>query len=355
MHLFIKKICLLVALSGCSIFSFAQSVKTIKLKATEKITLHSYNIQNVVDDREDTSNIGTMHTGLSNKLTAIDLANGAQHAITDFIQQHIASQDTDNAVELHIAALSITESRERGMQERADLDAKFAFYINGEKLIEYSGSSFAQAGLNASPYVGKLVSESIQNVLKQFDSWFGENESKYKDSKKFMVNVVLKTTSDDSDYIVYTKSTQLQLGDFAGKPDNMSLGAAATYSGMLLSYEINNKTGPTIATVEVTPYMDKTRSWVKSKHKSAYILSHEQLHFEITAYITCHFIDALKKADLSPDNFKQKITSLQQEYAQLIQDTQDQYDDETQHGTIPAKQEAWKRKVESELATANCY
>lgn len=334
-------------------FAFAQK-KIITLKSNGKIVLKNYKVEAVEDEREEKNNIGFITSPVSKKMVPLDLKDGAISAIDNFIKNNTQVVQNTDAIILKINTLSIHEKKE-GSGERTTLDAKYTFYINGEKLIDYSGSSYVQSTGDASPYIAKMISQSIEGVLHQFDEWYGENKLKYYESKKFLVKVVLQKNTDDDDKIVFSKNSVLQIEDFTGRPDDLSDGAAATYSGFTVSYEMNNKAGPTIATVDVTPFMQRSQSWMKKEGKSPYVLRHEQIHFNITGYLTCQFIKAVETFPFTQENFKTEMNQLQKKYVTIISNTQHLYDDETQHGQDIAKQKEWDNKIEQELKAVTCY
>lgn len=335
-------------------FELLAQKKIILLKPNEKLSIENYQIQQVIDDRADKDNIGSIRIPISGKTARLDLQNGASAAVKDFIKNNILQNKNGENISLHIVALNVHDEK-NGVQKKTTLDAKFAFYSNNEKLVDYSGSSVVQGAGDATPYIGKLVSQSIEGVLKEFDGWFLQNKQRLQDSKTFLVKVVLPQQSDDNDKIIFSKNNLLQISDFIGKPDALSEGVGATFSGFSVSYEISNKTGPFVATIEVMPFMQRSHSWMKKEGKNAIVLRHEQMHFNITGYITCEFIKAVEAFNFSKENFKPEINALQKKYVDMITQTQEQYDDETNHGQNVAKQKEWEDKIMSEVNKADCY
>lgn len=330
---------------------FAQPAKTVKLKATAgNITVRTFKVSTVVDDREDTTSIGTMRAGIRNKTAFVNLPDGATRAISEFMSTSVNQPDEATPIAFHILKLNVKESV-KGMKEQADLSTQYGFFKNGKKIIDYSGTSYVQTGMDASPYIGKLVSQSIEQVLKEFDTWWAANQHLYDESKKEELKVLIhvNTTSTDTDEIMYTASRPLSLADFKGSPDNLSKALAATYSGFSLKYQLQGDHTGSTAHVEIKPYFDQSKSWIKPAGKIPYVLQHEQLHFDIAALKTCELIIAIKNASFTTSGFEESISGLQKKYSKEMEQMQAAYDDETSHGVFKTKQGLWQSRIAAAL------
>jgi hypothetical protein len=342
---------LLLLLLCISSTVLAQPTKTVKLKATvERLTVHSFNIAAVVDDRKDTSNIGTMRAGLANRAAFVNLQNGARAAIADFITENLWQSPVMDSMELHILDLNVKESV-KGLSEKATLNTRYGFFRNGKKIIEYSGSSYIQSGKDVSPYIGKLVSQSIEQVLKEFDAWWPDNKQTFDETKRnqLKVNVTVKTSGSNEDEIVYNTERPLTVADFKGTPDALSKALAATSSGFMLQYEMQGNYAGNTANVELLPYFEIQKSWMKPGGKTAYVLQHEQLHFDISALKTYELVIAIKNHTFTVANFKEEIASLQKQYSKEMELMQAQYDEETSHGVFKEKQNLWQARIKNEI------
>lgn len=329
----------------------AQTIKTVKLKApTGKISLRNFQVSNIVDEREDTTHIGTMRAGITNKTTFVNLQDGARAAVTGFIGNYTNQPPGKEEIALHILTLNVSE-KSKGSKEQVDLDTKYGFFRNGKKIIDYSSTSYVQTGADASPYIGKLVSQSIEQVLKEFDSWWPDNKQLYDESRKneIKVTVTLKTKSTDPDHLVYNTAIPLTTGDFRGPVDDLSKALAATYSGLALQYEVKGNNMGSAANIEIMPYFDYSKSWMREDGKTAYVLQHEQLHFDITAIKTFELIAAVRATTFTAEGIKEEIAALQRQYSKALEQMQAQYDGETNHGILKDKQSLWFARIKNEL------
>lgn len=330
-------------------------MKIIKLKQ-EKASFkpQRFHIISVTDDRADTTNIGTMHAGILNKLTQINLQNGSTASISRFIENNIVQDTATAGIELHIIQLEISE-KITGMKQQADLAMGVAFYFYGNKLVEYSGSAFMQTGADASIYIETLIRQNLERSLKEFDKWLEQNKNSITKNAGVEVNVEIARTLDDLDQILYSKSRPLTFDDFKGEPDDLSIGAAATFSGVDMKYYTETKNGLTAVKVVLTPYADKSKSWKKKDINNSNILQHEQLHFDITAIKACELADSIRQQVFTVDNFGSILKDMLRRTDKETMQMQLMYDKETVHGTNTKKQKEWNENITALLDKLSCY
>ena len=107
--------------------------------------------------------------------------------------------------------------------------------------------------------------------------------------------------------------------------------------------------------VEVRTLLYPGRSWVKQKDKSDYLLSHEQLHFDITEWYARKFRKELSGMKITAANAQKKLTSAYRKMFSAYTKTQRKYDAQTKHSLNKARQEAWIRQVKKELDKLSRY
>ncbi|MBL0356823.1 MAG: hypothetical protein IPP72_07965 [Chitinophagaceae bacterium] len=154
-----------------------------------------------------------------------------------------------------------------------------------------------------------------------------------------------------NNYIVYDRHRKLSIEDFKGKPEEESVAAAITNSGFMFKAGYRNVNGK--ATLSITVYcsFDKELSWMKQKAKTAYILSHEQHHFDITYIGTLLFIKKLKQVNFNQEKYKEQLHNLYNEVVIDMQKLQNRYDTETNNGILTDKQAMWNIKIDEQLAS----
>jgi hypothetical protein len=152
------------------------------------------------------------------------------------------------------------------------------------------------------------------------------------------------TILSDSNTFSWTKDRKLLWSDFLGKPDKLNPAAALTYTDIKMNASLNNNE----ITISVENVFNKNLSWSKNKN-SASLLAHEQLHFDITEIYTRKI--RLKLNEIATAETMQNGT-LNKESSMLLKEWklfQNQYDEETKHGTLIDKQKEWQLKVQNLL------
>ncbi len=351
MYKLLRSTLLLLFLSTIAI---AQDTKIIKLRQQPSdFQPQNFHITYVVDDREDTTTIGTMHKGFANKLTAIDLKDGAAVALAQYIGNNITQDKSTLPIVLHIKDLTISEDR-GNYKEQLNLSLALGYYQGDNMLIEYSGTAYIQTGIDASMYIDRIIRQNVASNMKEFDKWLGRNKEQVNAEATIKVNVSFATSASDTNMILYSK-TPLTLQDFTGTPDDLSLGVAATFSGINMQYEIRTLGLSTTVNVKETVYFHKNKSWVKGNGYNTRVLSHEQLHFDITALKACQLAEKIRNFNFSAGNYSEELSNLLQEANQEAEDLQRRYDKETEHGTLLDNQEEWQKSIAEQLAQQSCY
>ena len=175
------------------------------------------------------------------------------------------------------------------------------------------------------------------------------------DRMPIKLSVSIEPQTDNKNLILYTFDRPLEMADFKGKADHSSPGVAATFSGMQMSFSGEEKKGMLYVDVQLLIYFDKTKSWTKKEGRTDDVLAHEQIHFDITAIFACAFAQAVKEYNFTPSNIKQELRDLNQQFVQNMQRTQNNYDRETEHGTIRQRQAEWAARIRTQLNKLTCY
>lgn len=337
-----------------TVFSFfispftAQAQISINIPIKGNIALYqprNYYISSVVDDRTDKSTAGKTKDG------DIIFPGGLEQTILHSIER---GKNKNMPISMHITQLDIKE-RSAGSKRQFNLSMGIAYYAGATRLTAYNGSSYAQSYKDAAPYIEKLILKNISDNMKEFDSWVGKNKNAISAAPTVEMHVYFSNLSDNKNKIAYSRSRKLFITDFQGEPDKSSPGAAATMSGIGMKYQSSTLHNKTTVDVTISVYFDKTRSWMKDIGKNVTILLHEQRHFDITAIKACELKQLIEAASFTPGNYKTELSKLLNRMQQEGTEIQNEYDRETEHGTIIDKQEAWNKKIEALLSKQKCF
>ena len=156
-----------------------------------------------------------------------------------------------------------------------------------------------------------------------------------------------KTSSPPPEKIRWEDSRRLAFADFKGDVPAVTPWAATTSSEINFYYEsVNNK----LTKVVVYASFNQEKSWMKKRLPE--VLSHEQLHFDITEVFARKFYHEVLKKNTAD---KKELNNLFQKVNNECQQTQHDYDDATDHGVVEDAQAKWSEKVAAMLKDEEPY
>ena len=164
------------------------------------------------------------------------------------------------------------------------------------------------------------------------------------------VNYVANDGTANNNNINYQPNTILSWADFKGKPVVASDAAALTNAGFGVKLSFRRVENTSQLVINVSCTFSRKDSWVKPGNKTAYILNHEQKHFDIAYIHTVLFIQNLRKANFTNSNYAAVIEKVYKETATAMTKAQYQYDGETSHSRVETKQKEWDEKISGQLA-----
>ena len=123
--------------------------------------------------------------------------------------------------------------------------------------------------------------------------------------------------------------------------------AAETSCGIAL--ETNLVTNSGIARVYVFNTFDKRKSWVRPGKKFADILAHEQVHWNICELYTRKMQALFDQTAITGASLSSIVNEIYNKVSKEYIARQQQYEEETQHGTIEPAQQAWILAIQKEL------
>lgn len=156
---------------------------------------------------------------------------------------------------------------------------------------------------------------------------------------------------DAKDNIIYNPNQKLTIADFKGRPDAAADAVALTSSGFAFQAGYNYEGDKAELTVAVYCSFYKNESWMKERGKNAYVLAHEQRHFDISYLGTLEFIKKVKQTTFR-QQYSAQLKAIYSDVVKQMSELQQQYDTETNNGINTAMQEEWNKKIEKKLSEA---
>lgn len=145
--------------------------------------------------------------------------------------------------------------------------------------------------------------------------------------------------------IKWKSNQRLSWDDFKGKPDRFTYMDAVTESGIVFNWSCDWSGFHT----EVFAMFDPGKSWVKRSSASAYLLEHEQAHFDITEIHARKLRKRLSELSNPCRMGSRGIQSIADKVYKESAAMQNLYDEETYHSKNRKKQAEWLKKISSEL------
>jgi hypothetical protein len=147
----------------------------------------------------------------------------------------------------------------------------------------------------------------------------------------------------NEELLEWSAGRRLNWADYKAKPDPQSDAAATTTSYLGISYNIN----PAGFSYKITCRFSKTRSW--GLHKTDYILSHEQGHFDISEIFARKLNKRMSEYRFNKRSYQNDLDAIYQEIINEKIEMQNQYDRETNHSINKEKQAEWLKNIRIKL------
>ncbi|TPE43399.1 hypothetical protein FJM65_13770 [Pontibacter mangrovi] len=331
-------------------------LKTEALAFTPK----EFYVARVVDERADKKAVAHIipapAPGKAPVATAIpvDLQGGGLQAVQRFISKGIPANENLRPIIITLKEFVLKESpAENGrVQGQAVTSMKFELQGEGEviPLTEYKGGVRYNRPASQVEAVEPALRQSLTGALAWFNKWIEENASTNPRLAKG-INVIFTdyTSASAADTVFYSPDRPLNWNDFTGSPAKPSKYAAAVFPGFAYGGRSEVVNGELQIILDLKVYVLQSSSWVKPDSRDNYSLNHEQKHFDIAKLVAERFKQKITPAILSVQDYNSIIQYHWIESYREMNQLQEQYDNETQHGLNKVAQEQWNKKIAEEL------
>lgn len=155
---------------------------------------------------------------------------------------------------------------------------------------------------------------------------------------------VFSSASQEFEAVLWEPGLKLTWPDFKARPDSRSKAAAITASGISYEFSTQETNGEFALEFTVNTYFYPLKSWYQPEECDAVILSHEQLHFDISELFARKFRKVLRENRFSR-NVKAEVGALFRQVNRELADFQDVYDRETSFSRNREQQQIWNAKI----------
>jgi len=160
-----------------------------------------------------------------------------------------------------------------------------------------------------------------------------------------------QTNMNAAEVIFYNVQKPLAWKDFKGKPDESSRASAITASGFGYKADIKNVGSKGQLNIGIYCYFNKNNSWVKEGKAVEYILNHEQNHFNISFIAASIFVEKMKAASITSNNYNAILPRIYKECCDIMNKLQDDYDGQTKNGQLKDMQSKWNDFLSKKINT----
>lgn len=147
----------------------------------------------------------------------------------------------------------------------------------------------------------------------------------------------------DEELLSWSETRKLTWADYKASPDPSSDAAASTTTYLGIEYNIKDGN----FSYKIQSRFSRTRSW--GLHKTDYILSHEQGHFDIAEIFARKLHRDMSRYQFSKNSFRKDLKKIYEDVTKEKEEMQNDYDKETRHSINKAKQAEWFLKIEKML------
>src|SRR6476620_7552760 len=150
-------------------------------------------------------------------------------------------------------------------------------------------------------------------------------------------------------FIEWSPVKRLTRDDYLAKPSSTSDAAAITSTALGVEYHLKNNA----LTYTISCRFSKTNSW--GRHKTDYILQHEQGHFDITELFARKLAKELKAYKFDPHKYQDDVGKIYKKLMYEKEEYQNKYDKETDFSRNKEQQAEWLEKIRDELDELDEY
>jgi hypothetical protein len=155
--------------------------------------------------------------------------------------------------------------------------------------------------------------------------------------------LALSAQSSNEELLEWTAGRKLTWADYKAKPNPDSDAAASTTTYLGIDYNITS----TSFSYKIESRFSKTHSW--GLHKTDYILSHEQGHFDIAEIFARKLNKKMSEYKFDKRTYEKDLKKIYEDVTNEKTETQNKYDKETNHSINKEKQAEWLKKIATML------
>ena len=160
--------------------------------------------------------------------------------------------------------------------------------------------------------------------------------------------ITTSVIAQEEEAILWSAEYRLSWDDFKATPPEMGSVAATTASGISYFFSSTETNGKMEVDFTVRTYFYPQKSWYIPEICNDIILSHEQLHFDISEMFARKMRRQLASTRFT-SNIKAEVREIYQQINKELSEFQKRYDTETNFSRNVAQQKAWNAAIKEAL------
>lgn len=164
----------------------------------------------------------------------------------------------------------------------------------------------------------------------------------------FILAIALKGNCQEENAILWGPEHRLSWSDFKKQPPIDSPVAAITASGIAYRFSAMESRGKMEVDCTIDAFFYPESSWYRPETANEIILSHEQLHFDISELFARKMRTRIERYTFS-SNVKAEMNRIYEQILREMRAFQKSYDDETNFSREVEKQIEWNKRISKEL------
>lgn len=158
----------------------------------------------------------------------------------------------------------------------------------------------------------------------------------------------LQAQQTGEDVLSWSAGRKLTWKDYKAAPNPCSDAAATTTTYLSIDYTFSSGGG---FSYTIKSFFSRDKSW--GRHKSDYILSHEQGHFDIAEIFARKLHQQISGYRFNSRSYQKDLDRIYTQVTREKAALQQQYDRETNHSIHEGKQAEWLKKISRMLEETN--
>lgn len=320
----------------------------------------TFTIAEVRDERPDRTAVAWLLTAPSRPgapvaaPAAVDLQGGGTAALRQFFWKSLPRNAALRPVTVRIKECRVTETAAPGGQVEGRVSLHLIFEWprpDGPPVLltEYRGGARYGRLPTGPGLVEPTLRHALADALRYLNTWMNAaatHDVRLATGVRPSFRNDLRRT--ESDTLFYDPERPLSWADFTGKPRPGNF-AAAVFPSFGYGGQPRVKNGVVEVDLTLQVFVVRSSSWVGAGQQTAYHLNHEQRHFDIVKLVAERFRRKATADSLTVEDYN---SILQLQYLKSFTEMnrlQEQYDNETHHGTDAAAQQRWNQRIDAEL------